>query len=141
MAYENVNSNKLQSALNKIDNINSNKINNLISKLQTDQWESQSRKRIITALNVIANETKIIQSKIKKYKTAANYIEEYKKLDRDLDGFNNKLSNFKESLGKCDDDSLSKDYYQNKVYNYQSKIFNNKSRMTELKNKINNLIN
>lgn len=141
MAYENVNVYKLDNALNKLDNINADKVKNLISSIQSEQWQSLSRVKIISALNVIISEINAIQKEIKTYKTVASYIEEYKEVENDVDNYDSKLSSYKKKLDRVDeDDSWSKDYYQDKVDSYESKLSSKRSRLNTIKNKINNLM-
>lgn len=147
MAYENIDTDKMKTSLSKLDNINYDKVNDLIGKLQTDQWQSPSRKRIINALKVIVQEIKQIDGSIKTYKTATELIEDYKDYDKSdkkneseakeakkYDEYNSKVEptiadeNFKKFYKKKYEDCLSK-----------SSSSNNNKKM--IKNKINSLVN
>lgn len=171
MAYENINVNKLRSALNKIDDINSSSLESLNNKLSSSEWSGGIVNRIKTATKKDISEIKEIQKKINNYKTACNYMEEYQDLDddiksynsslssyrSDLNYYNGKLSNHKRTMRNYDSNTsdISRDYTQgridyynqkvssmnSKISNVNSKLSNAKSRQATLKTKIDNLIN
>lgn len=148
MAYEKVNVSRLESALNKIDNINHDKVDNLISKLQTDQWQSPSRKRIITALKVITSETKAIENDIKRYKTVAQYIKNYQDFDTNYKRYISEARIAKQNYEKYQykanpnaTDEYLKRYYRNRYNEYLSKQSSALNSRNQIINKINNLIN
>ena len=141
MAFQNCNANKLNSTLSRLDNISYEKIDTLINEMDYNDWQSNSRTRIIDALNMIKDEYKIIQNKIKNYKQAGAYIEEYQELEDDYNNYRKKVDKYKDKLSNCDKDDLMYNFYDNKLDSYNSKVSNNKSRMSELMRKINNLVN
>ena len=147
MAYENVNTLKLNSALNKIDNINYEKINDLKSKLTNDQWGSPIRLRIKTALQDLINEYKIIQKEIENYKTATDYIRDYQKEDDDYKRYTRKADSCWSSYRSYDSISEPTDYdiscanyYRRMYYEYSSKASEAQNNKNRLKIKIDNLI-
>ena len=166
MAYESVNVSKLRSSLNKIDDIKSSNFSDVINSIDASKWSGGIVNRIKTALKKDVSEIKEIQKKINNYKTACNYIEEYKDLDdnnklnsykTNLSNYNKKLNSYRNEMKSytSDDSSLSRtttqskiDYYSDKAYSMNTnissmntKIENARSRQKLLINKINNLVN
>lgn len=135
MAFQNCNVNKLQNSINKVDNIDYSKLETLMNDLDGNNWYSNSRTRIITAIKEIINEYKNIQKKLGDYKEASYLIEEYQNLEDDYNNYRKKANNYKNRLADCDENDIMRDYYDNKVSSYNSKVSNNKEKMNELKKK------
>lgn len=139
MAFQNCNVNKLNNSLNKLDNISYEKIDTLINEMNSNDWQSNSRTRIIDALNKIKNEYKSIQNKVKNYKQASVYIEEYKELESDYNSDRKKVDKYKDKLNDCDENDIA--YYNNKINQYNSNVSNKKQKMNDLMQKISDLVN
>lgn len=141
MSYENINTNSLETTLNKIDNINVDKVSGLINNIIAEQWQGESRKRIVEALKEIEKEYGLIKKEIGNYKAALSYIKEYEKLNSDIATYNSKIINLKNSLKNCDDNNVwNKNYLNSQINSYQYKINTNKTQMVNLKNKIGSLV-
>lgn len=139
MAFQNCNVNKLNNSLNKLDNISYEKIDTLINEMNSNDWQSNSRTRIIDALNKIKNEYKTIQNKVKNYKQASVYIEEYQELESDYNSDRKKADKYKDKLNDCNENDIA--YYNNKINQYNSSVSSKKQKMNDLMQKISNLVN
>lgn len=143
MAYENINVYKLKSSLNKIDNISSSKITSLANNLSVNHWSGASRGRIKIALDKLASEYGEITKETKRFKTVADYIDEYKDLEKQNDTYNRKITYYKALLLMYLDESQAyqREQTKRKIQECKNRISNNNSRKNQLVNQINNLIN
>lgn len=142
MAYENVNTNKLKSSINTIESISCNKkeLKKIANSLNASNWSENSRVRIKNALEEMVDVYEDIEKYLEKCKTAADYIEQYKKLDNKNKQYQNKVnSNNRKIKNAGEDDDMSD--LENKVFSYKNDIAANNTKKNNLKEKINNLIN
>lgn len=138
MAYENIDVNKLNSALEKLDNINSDSLANLKNNLTSDQWESTVRTRITTAMTTLLKEydtltedienSKNIKVKIKKYQ---DIKEEYDSLAKDKNNYWSKYEQYKKMYNNAE--SNKKNIYLNKKNFYYNKYLKAKSEYNSKK--------
>lgn len=154
MAYENINVNNLRRALNKIDNISSSNFENIIDKLSGSEWSGGMVNRIKAATNKDVSEIKEIQKKIKNYKTACDYIEEYQDLDDDIKRYSNSLDSYKDDRNRYNDKlssykrtmrnyssnepEINKNYTQSRIDSYSWKLSNVNSKISDMNSKISN---
>lgn len=152
MAYENINVNSLRGALNKIDNISSSNFESFVNKLSNSEWAGGIINRIRTATNKDIQEIKEIQKKIRNYKTACDYIEEYQDLDDDIkrysnklesyekdrDRYNDKLSSYKKTMRNysSNEPEINKSYTQSRIDNYSWKLSNTNSNISDMNSKL-----
>lgn len=152
MAYENINVNSLRRALNKIDSINSSNYESFVNKLSNSEWAGGIINRIRTATNKEISEIKEIRKKIKNYKTACDYIEEYQDLDddikrysnsldsyeRDRDRYNDKLSSYRRTMRNysSNEPEINKNYTQSRIDNYSWKLSNVNSKISDMNSKL-----
>lgn len=152
MAYENVKVSSLRSSLNKIDNINSSNFNSFVNKLNNSECSGGIINRIKTAVRKDISEIKEIQQKIRNYKIACDYIEEYQELDDDIKRYNNSLDSYKDDRDRysnklnsykqtmrnysSNEPEITKNYTQNKIDNYSWKLSNVKAKISDMSSKI-----
>lgn len=142
MAYESVNVSSLRSSLNKIKEISQNKkgLASVRSSIKSGSWSGNTRTRIKDAIEKTDSYYVEINKYIEKCLKAADYIEEYKELDKEEGSYQSKVNSTKNKINssKEDDDTSSLKSDLNKYNDQMSRIG---SRKSSLKEKINNLIN
>ena len=156
MAYENVNINKMRSALNKLDNIKSSsaKLDKLLEDLNPFwgiTWDSVTKQKIEDALITTKACYNQIEKIIDNGKLIANDIKEYQDLKDDNDDYARKIKNLKNqkklysysnSLTGGNSDSIKQKILKIEadIKTYNNKINTNKNRMIVLQNQINGRI-
>ena len=143
MAFENCSEYKLNSALRKIDNISSSRIDSLIGDINYNNWQSDTRANIVTALKEIQKEYKLIENKITKYKQVADYIDEYKSAQKKYEYYSDRSGDHQSYYNNLGDNNFLnlKDFYQDRIESYTTNANSNKQKMTQIMNKINSLMN
>ena len=141
MAYENIDVNKLKTALSTINNINNSKIDNLVQRMDSEQWQSPVRSRLQTALSNISKQYASLKKDIDTYKEIANYIEKYKHAKSDYDSLNDNVNYYNNKLNSLDENSsfyeYNKNYFKSKLDNNVLARNNAKASMNEIEKKIN----
>ena len=141
MAYENIDVNKLKTALSTINNINNSKIDNLVQRMDSEQWQSPVRSRFQTALSNISKQYASLKKDIDTYKEIANYIEKYKHAKSDYDRLNDNVNYYNNKLNSLDENSsfyeYNKNYFKSKLDSNVLARNNARVSMNEIEKKIN----
>lgn len=144
MAYENINTNSLNNALDKLDNIDANKINNIVTSLNYNEWQSPFRGHIINALSDILDEYRKIKKKKARFETISSLVKSYKEQDDDYNRYTIKVNEYRRKYEqykyKTDldaNDEYWKRYYKNKYDEYIGKQSTASTGKTKIQNKIN----
>lgn len=141
MAYENIDVNKLKTALSTINNINNSKIDSLVQKMDSEQWQSPVRSRLQTALSNISKQYASLKKDIDTYKEIANHIEKYNRAKSDYDRLNDDVNYYNNKLNSLDENSsfyeYNKSYFKSKLDNNVLARNNARASMNEIEKKIN----
>lgn len=143
MAYENININSLDTALNSIDNISDSQISNNMNSITINDWQSPVRINIVNALSAAIEEYKIIQMNIEICKTIASLIRSYKEQDEEYERYSSKANEYKRKYEKYKyktnldaNEEYWKQHYKNKYNEYVNKKSSSASGKSEIQNKI-----
>ena len=144
MAYENININSLDTALNRVDNISESQISNNMKSITINDWQSPIRINIVNALSAAVEEYKIIQTDIEICKTIASLIRSYKEQDEEYERYSSKANEYKRKYEKYRyktnldaNEEYWKQHYKNKYNEYVNKKSSSASGKSEIQNKIN----
>lgn len=149
MAYEHIDVSELKSSLRKLDNINNNKLKNLASSINAGDWSGNSRVRIVEALKTVSSYYDNIRNYLEKCKTAADYIDEYKRIVKKNNSLNANIESIKNNYynyisydkygGSRKNDKLNPEM-ATMVDNYNKSINSNNEKLKQIEAKVNNLV-
>lgn len=138
MAFENVNVTSLKKALSLCEeSINYNTSKTIINNISNPNiWQSDQQPILKEAMEKLINiRYGNLKKKLEDYQIIANYIEEYQKLNEQIQNYTKECNSLKKEIN--DDNKRT---MQNKIENLQNKIENNESRMEIIIRKIKELI-
>lgn len=133
MAYENINTSKLNSALNKAE-LSLTKLNNLKGSFNSNKWDSVARKKVEKAVDDLISLYKDFNNKVASAKNIKDKIKKVKELQDDNNSYRYWLNYYK--ARQTNFDGTTNEYSRDKVWYYQNKINVNNQTINNLKNQI-----